>query len=539
MKSRDTRCPQNWSVSLTVLLVAGGFARISAAEMLQINVSDSDGNPVACRVHLTNDNREPLGAAGQPFWHDHFVCSGRVALELPPGSYAWQIERGPEWTRAHGGFSMKTGEPTTVDVTLTRIATLRSEGWYSGDMHVHRPVSDIESLMLAEDLDFAPVIGWWNTPAKNPTSVAETEFHFDGHRVYSIMAGEDEREGGALLFYGLNRPLDLSVRSREFPSPMSFVLKARQLNEQVWIDIEKPFWWDVPTWLATGHMNSIGLANNHMCRSEMLANEAWGRPRDAKRLPAPRGNGYWSQEIYYHVLNTGIRLPPSAGSASGVLPNPVGYNRVYAHLGDQKLTREAWFSALSEGRCFITNGPLLRVQANGRLPGTVMTLTGHQPQTVDLSVQLTTNDPVSAMEVIYNGKIVRTIPCSDQTDQQLTATLEIDQPGWFLVRAIADIEHTFRFGSTAAWYVESPSGTRRISRTSCQFFLDWVNERIERINASVADDDERQSVLRWHVQAREFWTERVDSANADLFPEQPEHSPETSASEGQAVRHRQ
>ena len=96
-------------------------------------------------------------------------------------------------------------------------------------------------------------------------------------------------------------------------------------------------------------MNSIGLANNHMCRSQMYESEAWGRPRDVSRLPGPVGNGYWTQEIYYHALNCGLRLPPSAGSASGVLPNPVGYNRVYVRLDDQQLTRDAWFRGLASG----------------------------------------------------------------------------------------------------------------------------------------------------------------------------------------------
>ncbi len=131
--------------------------------------------------------------------------------------------------------------------------------------------------------------------------------------------------------------------------PMGFVQAARKLNKHVWIDIEKPFWWDVPTWLATGQMNSIGIANNHMCRSGMLSTEAWGKPQDLNRLPDPLGNGLWSQEIYHEILNTGIRLPPTAGSASGVLSNSVGYNRVYVHLGDQELTRDARFAALSEG----------------------------------------------------------------------------------------------------------------------------------------------------------------------------------------------
>ena len=97
----------------------------------------------------------------------------------------------------------------------------------------------------------------------------------------------------------------------------------------------------------------------------MYESEAWGKPRVVERLPAPLGNGYWSQEIYYHLLNCGLRLPPSAGSASGVLPNPVGYNRVYVHVG-KELTWEKWWEGLRAGRSFVTNGPLLRVKAGRR-----------------------------------------------------------------------------------------------------------------------------------------------------------------------------
>src|SRR5262249_28758213 len=142
------------------------------------------------------------------------------------------------------------------------------------------------------------------------------------------------------------------------------------LNGDVWTDIEKPFWWDVPLWLATGKMSSIGLANNHMCRGRMYETEAWGKPRFAERLPPPTGNGYWTQQIYYHVLNAGLRVPPSAGRPSGVLANPVGYNRVYVHLGNT-MDHASWWEGLRAGRSFVTNGPLLRVTADGKLPGTV------------------------------------------------------------------------------------------------------------------------------------------------------------------------
>jgi len=477
-------------------------------------VRDTNHHPMPCRIHLKDKNGQPQKADKLPFWSDHFVCPGAAAIELAAGQYTYEIERGPEYERQSGSVNVVVGRPAEIEATLKRIANLREEGWYSSDLHVHRPIQDIELLMQAEDLDFAPVITWWNARRTDTAKTDTTLFRFDGHRMYTNMAGEDEREGGALLYFGLRRPLNLLVKSREFPSPMRFVRQAHEENKEVWIDIEKPFWWDVPTWLASGEMNSIGLANNHMCRSQMLANEAWGKPRDVDLLPNPLGNGRWTQEIYYHILNCGIRIPPSAGSASGVLPNPVGYNRAYVHIGDQ-FTPDAWFASLAKGRCFVTNGPLLRVRANGKLPGAALTTADASPQNVELSITLTSKDPVEAVEVIHNGRIVKRIACSTATTQQLAAALKLEEAGWFLVRAIADVDYTFRFASTGPWYLDASSDNPRVSRQSAQFFLDWVNQRIARVQASIENTDDLQSVLKWHLAAREFWQQRRNTANAD------------------------
>ena len=98
----------------------------------------------------------------------------------------------------------------------------------------------------------------------------------------------------------------------------------------------------------------------HGPRPDVTRPKRGASPATPSRLPPPRGNGYWTQEIYYHILNCGLRIPPSAGSASGVLPNPVGYNRVYVHL-DGPFAYEKWWEGLRAGRSFVTNGPLLRV----------------------------------------------------------------------------------------------------------------------------------------------------------------------------------
>ena len=507
--------------------VCPGAAQEAQKAGLRINVDDANGQSMPCRIHLHDENGKPQQATGLPFWHDHFVCSGRTSLQVKPGRYTYEIERGPEYRRHSGAVDVAPGQEAAIDVQLNRITDLRAAGWYSADLHVHRPVSEIRLLMQAEDLDFAPVITWWNAPRKDSARPDRTLFRFDVHRMYTNMAGEDEREGGALLYFGLPRPLDLTVQSREYPSPMSFVAQARDENEDVWIDIEKPFWWDVPVWLASGEMNSIGLANNHMCRSRMYESEAWGRPRDAQRLPSPRGNGSWTQEIYYHVLNSGLRIPPSAGSASGVLPNPVGYNRVYAYLGEgldgptapgtshDILTRDNWFDALRAGRCFVTNGPLLRVRADAKLPGSVLRLPDKAPLDVEFVIEIASNDAISAVEIIHNGQVIETIPCSDVTSQRLTTTVALREPGWFLVRAIADVAHTFRFASTAPWYVESLGGQGQpsIQRESARFFLDWVDERILRVRENITDIDQLRAVIEPHEKARVFWLNRLKMAD--------------------------
>ena len=92
--------------------------------------------------------------------------------------------------------------------------------------------------------------------------------------------------------------------------------KTVQNELPVHVDIEKPFWWDMPLWVASGMVDSIGICHNHLQRDGMLDNEAWGKPRDKIEYPAPHGNGRWTLDIYYQLLNAGIRLPPSAGSAN-------------------------------------------------------------------------------------------------------------------------------------------------------------------------------------------------------------------------------
>ena len=495
------------------VLICACFTEVQGAE-LRMTVLDFDtGKPVPCRIHVKDTAGKPVRAAGLPFWRDHFVCAGTAQLELSPGDYSYEIDRGTEYLVTTGTVKVTDSGTQTATNRLRRLANLSKEGWWSGDLHVHRPVSEIELLMQAEDLHVAPVITWWNKLNlwNGRALPANPLVRFDGDRLYHVMGGEDERNGGALMYFNLKGPLDIAGSGREYPPQMKFLEEARQ-HPGVWVDIEKPFWYDVPVWLASGKVDSIGIAHNHMQRGGVLANEAWGRPRDKQRFPDPQGNGFWTQEIYYHILNCGLRLPPSAGSASGVLPNPVGYNRAYVHL-DGELTYEKWWAGLKAGRVFVSNGPLLRCRANGQLPGYVFMSPAGKSLEIKLSAKLDSRDPISAVEIVQNGRVIRTIPNSEWQRTGSLGTIQFQESGWFLVRVMADVPETFRFASTGPFYVEMGPTPRRVSKGSASFFLDWVRERMGRIKL----DDPRQQdeVIRFQREAERFWQRKIQEANAD------------------------
>jgi len=291
---------------------------------------------------------------------------------------------------------------------------------------------------------------------------------------------------------------------------MTFIEAAKQ-DSNAWIDIEKDFWYDVPVWLASGKVDSIGICHNHLWRDGVYPDEAWGRPRDKKLYRMPRGNGQYTQEIYYHVLNTGLRIPPSAGSASGVMENPVGYNRMYVWCGDD-FSYESWWENLRRGRVVVTNGPILRPQVNGRFPGHVFTAEKGEKLNLSIDLSLSTRDKIEYLEIIKDGHVEQSVRLEDYAKTGKLPPITFTESGWFLLRAVCEHPKTFRFASTGPWYVEIGDQKQRISRASAEYFRDWVKERMAKVK--LEDDRQRAEVLQYHEAALRFWEEKVTQANA-------------------------
>ncbi|HXJ61699.1 MAG TPA: CehA/McbA family metallohydrolase [Verrucomicrobiae bacterium] len=494
-----------WLFCSVCFLCGSGAVRPTAAATPNITLvlrDQASGEPMPGRFHVRDAAGKVHRPDQHPFWFDHFVCNGTAQLTLAPGEYSFEAERGPEFSAVTGRFNVPASGTTNLIVTLRRIADLAAEHWWSGETHIHRNIADVELLMRAEDLHVGQVITWWNKVNlwTNQPLPATRPIRFDGDRFYEPVGGEDERDGGALLFFNLPAPLQIRDGTRHFPSSAQYAQRALA-QPGAWIDIEKPFWWDAPMWVALGLGHTIGIANNHQNRSGMMDNEAWGHPRDRAKYPGPEGNGWWTQQIYYHLLNCGLRLPPSAGSASGVLPNPVGYNRVYVQV-EGELTYEKWCEGLRAGRSFAGNGPLLRCQANRQWPGHVFRSEG--PLQIQIDGQLDSRDPIRSVELAQNGRVERiTLP----------ARFTVVESGWFLVRAVTALTNTFRFASTAPWYVELGHQPMRPRRASAEFFVDWCRERMQKLEAlAEIDPGQKAALMEPWQKALGFWQGKASQA---------------------------
>jgi len=506
------------AVAATAAIALSPRPVLAGQGVFRLKVIDRDTQqPVACRMHLTNAAHRPLKAPKVPFWHDHFVFFGEVTLKLPEGEYAFEIERGLEYLVRSGHFTMQNFSDDEKVVDLKRFANMANEGWWSGDLDTARPAKDLELLMEADDLHVVELVSWPNRKALLPKSTggknAATKGNvvaFGDARFYHLAAGNDARAGGSLLLFNLEQPLDLSKAKAEYP-PQAELLATARKQPGAWIDAQKAYSWDLPVWIATGQLDSVQLANSNLGRKTSVNNESGGRPRDARLFPGNTGNGRWTEAIYYKLLECGLRLPPTAGSGSGVVANPLGYNRMYVHV-DGELTYEKWWEGVKAGRIVVTNGPLIRPDVEGEKPGHVFRAPEGSDIELEIGLTLSTRDKISYLEVIKNGDLVHQVRLADwQATGGKLPLLKFEKSGWFLIRAATDLNETYRFASTAPYYVEIGEQPR-ISLAAAQFFLDWVELRMK--NLKLDDPEQLEAVLKWHRQAREYWQALVEKANA-------------------------
>ncbi len=337
-------------------------------------------------------------------------------------------------------------------------------------------------------------------------------------RAFHTLAQEDERAGGAILLFNLTKPIVVRNVTRDTPS--GFAYHERAIEQRAFVEVEKPFWWEAPVHVALGRVDTIGLACNHFQRTQLMESEAWGRPRDRKRYPGPLGFAHNVLDLYYRYLNLGYQIAASAGSASGVLRNPLGYNRVYVQLG--RFSYDGWFDALRRGGNFVTNGPMLFVTVNGKPIGTRFEADRGKPFEATVELEARSRDPLEKAEILVGGRVVAAFKPAAGEPRRIAArhTLRIERSTWIAVRAFEPVRGAVvRFAHTSPFYA-TIGGERPRDPEAARFYVAWLDELIagtEKKRAAARDPEPFAAVLATYRRARAVY-QAAEKPNAVQHP---------------------
>lgn len=494
---------------LLTLLLLLQLAQSASSAVLRIHITDETGKPVWTRLEVYGpEGKKRLPAKAilsaraenpESGYRSSFVVLGECTIQTDIGAHRVIAEHGLEYERFEKSVDV-TAKGAELRIQLKPWIRARDRGWWSGDLHVHRPPEDVSALALAEDLNLSVVFTMWNAANlwAGKLVPADPVMRISPNHLATLMNAEDERGGGAWMMHQIPEPL-LVPSARWFPPGMRFVRLARTRRAAgatfPWFELEKLIWWEAPVMMALEPPDSIGTLNNHFQQYGMLDSEAWGRPRDREHYPGFAGFAAYANELYYRYLNLGFRIPASAGSASGVLPNPVGYNRVYVPLGQLPFTVENWYRALRQGQGFVTNGPMLFFNAaerNGRVTG---------------SVEILSRDIVDRVEFIANGQVLRS-DAIDSKQWKGTFAFDVGNHSWIAARCFVKGSPGVRMAHSSPMWLSGKWDARRDAR----YFLEWVEELIAQTKSDpmrFKTPGELEKILNLYDQARQFYAARM------------------------------
>lgn len=492
-----------------ILLLIPLALQAAAAATLQINTVGDDGELVWARYEVQDVNgayhHAPAGIVDQTAqarqqigerYLGGFLAPGVFEMELPAGEYRIFADRGPEYEPVEMTVNLAEESPTALTIELKRWIRMMDTGWWSADFHVHQEVPDVEGWLEAQDLNLAVVMGlwgrrdhWFGRPLPGHSVKA-----YSPERYMSLANAEDSRRGGVTGMHLVREKIDLESLSGWSPTGVDIVRKATAQRYVPagfpWIDMEKPFWKESPVTMALATPNSIGLLHSHFLKHGLMDYAAWGRQADTRVYPGRDGFVNYSLDLVYRYWNLGFDVTPSAGSASGELPNPVGYNRLYVHM-NEPFTMEGFYRNLRQGRSFVTNGPMLFFDA--------YEIQGNQ---ILVNVDVQSRAPLGRIEIVADGKVVQEFRAPEgRTSFQTDVAIRSGIHRWVAVRAFEKSDDTVVLAHSRPIHF---NGAWRRS-DDADYFIAWIDDLIaetEEEDTRFANDEEKQAALATYREAR-------------------------------------
>jgi Tol biopolymer transport system component len=476
---------------------------------LELNVQDaSDGSPLVARVSLRHDSGKFHAPPGSLYrflrGNLHFYAFQRIGLDLPAGHYEVMAAHGPEYRITREAFDVEPGRTTTQALALQRWTRPSDRGWYPGENHIHANYGYGH---------------WYNSPRTMSFQCAGEDL-----RVANLMVANSDGDGVFDREYFRGRPDPLSddhtllYWNEEFRSTVwghATLVNLKYLVEPIYTGFRgttRP--WDTPTNADVADLthDEGGVFNyTHPAQSPT---DPYVGPYTAKALPMDAALGKVDSmdvmganhaaalPLWYRLLNCGFRIAASAGTDCFLnrIPSRLpGADRVYVRIAGG-FTYERWIEGLKAGRTFVTNGPMLELDAEGAGPGeTARVLPGGR---LRIHGRATSQYPLDRLELVHDGRVVAgTTAGGDRLSVEIETSVPVERCGWVALRVSGpphpDQPDNSVFAHTGVVWIDVPGRPADASEDATHF-LAWI----DRLAADVRARDRIPPRLRSHVESQ-------------------------------------
>tara|TARA_R110002049_G_scaffold24302_5_gene86302 strand:+ start:1543 stop:3057 length:1515 start_codon:yes stop_codon:yes gene_type:complete len=478
---------------------------------VRIQFWDEHGNLTPAMLSLANANdwREvPLAqqflpnelhrgrASSRRQWRGKFPIhsSGETVLSLPDGQYTLTAGKGLEYRREKVSFEVVAGKGVSLSVKLRRWIDLPSQGWWSGDPHVHvtrdsaKQDMAILTAAMAEDIHLTSTLqmGDANALFFSSRQTGRAANLHNGN--YWLASGqEDPRtpELGHAIMLNTNR---LYRDTDNYYLYGDLFAQARA--EGAVTGLAHYFQAKFHTYRAGALLFPDGLVDF----VELLDNSDIFRP-----------------ELYYDALNLGFRIPVSAGS-DYPWGDHIGDQRTYVKLRPQQtLDPQAWYEGLKAGRTFVTQGPLIQFSINDRDIGSILQVEDGEALKIRAAAQAPPyiGSP-QRLWLVSMGKVVAQVSRNERDDKALTLLYSDIVKGsrWYVVVAQA---HNGALAHSSPIYVIADGQPARLRGDGLQALVDKQRKILQTEGREAIPPEQR-------TDAYLSWLKRIESYYDSITP---------------------
>ena len=410
---------------------------------LSVTTLGPDGSPTATRIHLQAADGKfyaPEDAYARMPQHARvgaFHQEGSFDVELPVGE-AWVVAvKGFEHTPVERRVNIRPGQTTEVAIQMQEFVDMESRGWYNGSTHVHANYAgnlhnSLENLMMmsaAEDQDIV-----LEQIANKDNRILDYQYFVPGGGAHPLstderilVVGQEYRPPfyGHVFMFGMREHLispfttgyEGTAIESLYPSNTDMFRKAKR--QGAYTGYVHSFYSGDPL------EGDLGGAKGFIVDAALMTADAveWSTSQDG-----------WAP--VYAVWNNGLKpaLVGGEDSISNLHTTPlVGSVRTYVHIPDDELTMEGWLEGMKNGHAFMTNGPLVDFQMDGRVPGETIELGSDGAVVASLEVYSAT--PLERAELLFNGEVVASVPFTgDRKRLSFERSFRPGESGWYHVR---------------------------------------------------------------------------------------------------------